>query len=167
MGKEKKNTFLFLQGIFGFCDFFFYYRFSVPEAVPFPAERDSSFDRMYVLAKLIGAVVCHPFLPGWLGELDIPLQHCPLFGEVKITAPKIVNVNSLSPGLVHQTLQSHRRLFAWRWIDANILLRLVRHDAFVFDHKHLSMLNSQGALHFRWFLPSPFGGYNHPLKKQK
>lgn len=72
------------------------WRFSLPEAAPFPAERDSS---LYVLAKLLGVVICHPFLSGCLGELDTPLQHSPLFGVLKtIAVPEIVGANSSSPG---------------------------------------------------------------------
>lgn len=59
-------------------------------------ESDSS---LQALAKLLGVVICHPFLSGCLGELDTPLQHSPLFGVLKrITVPEIVAANSLSPG---------------------------------------------------------------------
>lgn len=163
---KKKKRFLFLQGIYIFLVIFLLY-FLSPWSSTISC-RDRRQLCLCVLAKLIGTVVCHPFLSGCLGELDTPLQHLPLFRELKrITVPEIVDVNSSSPGLVHETLQSHCGLFAWRWIDANSLLRLVRHDAFVFYHKRLPMLESQGALHFHWFLPSPLGGYNHPLKMQK
>lgn len=81
--------------ILSFCGCFCW-SFSLLEAAPFPAGRDSS---LYVLAKFWGVVICHPFLPGCLGELDTPLQHSPLFGALKrIAVPEIVEANSSSPG---------------------------------------------------------------------
>lgn len=128
---------------FGDC---FCWRFSLPEAAPFPAERDSS---LCVLAKLLGVVICHPFLSGCLGELDTPLQHSPLFGALKrIAVPEIVGANSSSPGfgspdsaesswIICMGMERHKRLAeiseTWRsrilW-KALICVKLPGHASF-------------------------------------
>lgn len=129
-------------------------------------ERNSSF---HALAKLLGAVICHPFLSGCLGELDTPLQHSPLFRVLRrIVVPEIVNENSSSPGfgspdsaeslwIICMEMERHKHLaeISETWCS-RILSKAFR-----------SVLNSQGTPHFHWFLPSPSGGYSRPLKEQK
>lgn len=128
-------------------------------------ERDSS---LHALAKLLGVVICHLFLSGCLGELDTPLQHSPFFGALKrIAVPEIVNVYSSSPGfgspdsaesswIICMGMETHKHLaeISETWRSRILLKALIR-------------VKLPGAPHFRWFLPSPSGGYSHPLEEQK
>lgn len=152
--------FLFLWKVCCFCGF--NYRFPPPEAALFPAasiicscqtRRSSALSSLP--SRLSEGIRCLSAAPAVVERITKTCwgrTHCHVFLIPKHHSPPGCTV------VVHY-LRAHRQ--------TRVLPGLVRCDALVFYHNCLPMSESQGVLHFHWFLSSPLGGYNHPLKKQK